>query len=78
VVARHLLGVYASLPLPGDGRYPEAHCAGPRSGSLPGGAAPWGHVWRASFVETLVTGVDTARWEREVLADLADEPAGPV
>lgn len=63
--ARRLVGVYSSLPLSTTGEFPEAYC-----GRGPHEAMHWGHVWRADCLSELLGAVDTAAWERDILAAL--------
>lgn len=70
-MVRHFLGIYASMPITEDGRFPEAFCEGGRPGVVARDASNWGRVWRARVIDELVSGIDTERWEREILADLA-------
>lgn len=70
-MTRQFLGVYASMPVTDDGQFPEAFCTTGRPGIVVRDASHWGRIWRASLIEELVGSVDTERWEREVLADLA-------
>lgn len=70
-MTRQFLGIYASMPVTDDGRFPEAFCTGGRPGIVARDAGHWGRIWRASLIEELVSSVDTERWEQEVLADLA-------
>jgi hypothetical protein len=70
-MVRQFIGIYASLPVTDDGQFPEAFCTAGRPGVVARDAGNWGRVWRARLVEELVSSVDTERWEREVLADLA-------
>ena len=68
---RRFIGMYASLPVTDDGQFPEAFCSAGRAGLVARDAGNWGRIWRARLIEELVSSVDTERWEREVLADLA-------
>ena len=70
VVMRRFLGVYASPALEQGGGYPEAYCAQASPAAIARDAGGIGRIWRASVVEDLVSSVDTAKWEREILADL--------
>lgn len=71
VMVRRFLGIYASPPLGQGAGYPEAYCEAASPAAVARDAGGIGRIWRASVVEELVGSVDTERWEREVLADLA-------
>lgn len=68
---RRFIGIYASLPITDDQRFPEEFCGAGRPGVVARDAGTWGRVWRADVLEALVSQLDTERWEREILADLA-------